>query len=797
MEHNQVQPNNIQTAGTIDIRQLISRYFSRWPVFLLCGVIAFGMSYVYLKFQKPVYQVKSRLLIKEKMNYDDPSQMIFGRLGMRNSKDLPNQQVILRSYPIIAQAVERTGLNVSYFRENRFISKELYKSAPFTVEIVDSIAGDGVATTQFFWVRSMDSEGFVLETEQPRTGFVPGRYQYGDVIALGKTNIRVKKRKGVENRSGEYAPFQYEYRFRIITTHDLTRSYKSKVQVMETPASSILEVSMRDNIRQRAKDFLGQLLHSFSEASLAEKNKVVDSTVAFIDKEILSITDSLFVQEDELEDFQTSLKVPDLTMQGELLLKEFAQLEAQKDEAKLRSKYYDYMNTKLQNDEDDYDKFMAPVAFGVTDPVLSKLVTDIISLQIQKNTLLEGGASKVSKIDEIDGQLEEYKTIMVRSIADLKASNQIAMEDVKSKLILVENDAKKLPSSERQMLKLKRLLSLNEGIYLFLKEKRANVLITRSANTPDCKIIEPPYLEPRGPIAPNKKVIRIIWFLVGLFVPLGIMVVYDSLNDKLKSKEELQSITNIPVLGSIPHFSKLSKHIGVAEFPKSSLAEAFRIVRTNLEFFGETKSGKMILITSSIAGEGKTFCAINLAGILAMSGNKTVLVGLDLRKPQIHNYLGFNNDKGVTTYLTGKNTIDDIKVSSEIENLTILPSGPIPPNPAELLLRDKATEMLSALRKEYDYVILDTTPSQLVSDAQVLMKHVDASIFIVRQGKTTRDLVQNINQTHANGKYENITTILNDVPRGKTYGYGYGYGYYEETELGLWGKITKRFRGNS
>jgi len=797
MEHNQVQSNNTHTAGTIDIRQLISRYFSRWPVFLLCGLIAFGMSYVYLKFQKPVYQVKSKLLIKEKMNYDDPSQMIFGRLGMRNSKDLPNQQIILRSYPIIAEAVARTGLNISYFRENRFISKELYKSAPFSIEIIDSIASDGVATAQFFWVKSMGPDDFMLETEEPRKGFVPGRYRYGDVIALGETKIRVKKRRGVEGQSEGYAPFQYEYRFKITTTQDLARSYKSRVQVMETPASSILEVSMRDNIHQRAEDFLGQLLQSFSEASLAEKNKVVDSTVAFIDREILSITDSLFVQEDELEDFQTSLKMSDLSMQGELILKEFAQLEAQKDEAKLRGKYYDYMNTKLQNDEDDYDKFMAPVAFGVTDPVLSKLVTDIISLQIQKNTLLEGGASKVSKIDEIDGQLEEYKTIMTRTIADLKASNEIAMEDVKSKLTLVENDAKKLPSSERQLLKLKRLLSLNEGIYLFLKEKRANVLITRSANTPDCKIIEPPSLEPRGPIAPNKKVISIIWFLVGLFVPLGIMVVHDSLNDKLKSKEELQSITNIPVLGSIPHFSKVSKHIGVSEFPKSSLAEAFRIVRTNLEFFGESKSGKMILITSSIAGEGKTFCAINLAGILAMSGNKTVLVGLDLRKPQIHNYLDFSNDKGVTTYLTGKNSMSDIEVSSEIENLTILPSGPIPPNPAELLLRDKTQEMLNSLREEYDYVILDTTPSQLVSDAQVLMKHADASIFIVRQGKTTRDLVQNINKTYVNGKYSNITAILNDVPRGKTYGYGYGYGYYEETELGLWGKIIKRFRGNS
>lgn len=792
MENKQYQPNQMQPAGTIDMRQLVSRYFARWPIFLLCGAFALGLSYVYLKFQEPIYQVKSRLLIKEKMNYDDPSQMIFGRIGMRNSKDLPNQQIILRSYPIVSEAVARTGLNVNYFRENRFRSKELYKSAPFTVQILDSIAGDGVATSQFFWVTNMNSEGFNLSTEVPRNGFNPGTYKYGDVIALGGTKIKVRKKKGLENTAGENGAFQYEYRFKITSTKDLARIYKSRIQIIETPASSILEVSMRDNIHQRANDFLEQLLKTFSEASLEEKNKVVDSTLAFIDKEILSITDSLFVREDELEDFQTSLKVSDLSVQGEVLLKEFTELEAEKDEANVRSKYYDYMEGRLQ-ESGGYDKIMTPSAFGVIDPVLSGLVSSIIALQVEKNGLINGGASKVSRIQDIDREIAEYKGVIQGSIKDLKASNEIVLKDINSKLTLVERDAKKLPSSQRELLNLKRVLSLNEGIYLFLKEKRANLMITRSANTPDCKVIEPPYLEPRGPIAPNKRMTRIIWFLIGLSLPLGVMIVYDSLNDKIKSDEELQGITNIPVLGAIPHFNKVSKRIGVNEYPKSSLAEAYRMIHNNLDFFGDAGKGKMILITSSIAGEGKTFNSINLAGILAMSGSKTVLVGLDLRKPQIHNYLNISNDIGVTSYLKGSHSLDQISLPSEMENLTLIPAGPIPPNPAELLIREKTTDMLKQLQEQYDYVVLDTTPSQLVSDAQVLMRHSDASIFIVRQGKTTRDLVQNINKNYFNGKYKNVSIVLNDVPKSKNY--GYGYGYYEELDNGFWARLQRRFKG--
>jgi len=785
---NYSQPSMMQ--DTVNMRMIISRYVQRWPVFLLCALVSLTLSYVYLKYQEPVYQVKSKLLIKNKSSMDDPTQMLFGRQFLRNLTDVPNQSIILVSSPILTKAIERTRLNISYYRENRFRTLEMYQNAPFKVEVVDSLIER--STKYRYSIINLSDKGFELSTEDKIDGVNTGKYAFGEVISLAGTKVKITLRKGA-NKKPEGTVDPYEYWFLFKSNSDLIKSFRRKIEITENSGSSIVDISLKDNIPQRAKDFLNNLLEVYIEANLAEKNQVVDSTVAFIDRELKSITDSLYNKEADLERFQSGLKVPDLSMQGELLLKEMTDLEEKQNEISVRDKYFDYIRKKL-DEEETYDNLMAPAAFGVEDPVLNETILTVIGLQVEKNRLVNSGAGKVGRVAEIDSEIADFKKIIRKSIEDLTASNDILSKALTSKLHEVEAVVKRLPKSEREYVNLKRLLNLNEGIYIFLMERRANALITKSSSTPDCKVIDPPYTYPEYPISPNKKMIRIIWFLSGLFIPLGFMVGYDTLNDKIKSRDELTAITNIPLLGQVPHFNKKTERISVAEYPKSSLAEAFRIIRTNLEFYGESGKGKTVLITSSVAGEGKTFCAINLAGILAMSGNKTLVVGLDLRKPQLHNYLNVTNDVGMSTYLAGKSSIEEIIQKSLIDDLDVIPSGPIPPNPAELLLRDKMAEFLGGVQKEYDFVILDTTPSQLVSDAQILMKHSDANVFITRQGKTTRDMLQNINKTNSSGKYSNATIIFNDVPPKKTYGYGYGYGYYEETKMGFWDKLKAPFK---
>ena len=770
---------------SLNIRELVRRYFARWPIFLISAFLALGISMIYLKYQQPVYQVKTKVLIKESSGATDPSSVLFGNRLMRRLSDIPNQSTIIKSYPIVYKAIERAGLNVKYFKTGAFGDSELYRSSPFKVLFKDSIKKSSKALSQRFLVTIQDDKTFDLRCESLED-FNGGNYPFDTWFDLAGLQMKLQP----QNVHKEWSKDD-EYGFLVSTTEQLARQYKNKILVEESKLSTIVDISFRSNNTLKAKGFLNTLLEVYIEENLAQKNMVADSTVRFIDRELLAITDSLYQRENQLEEFQSSLKVPNLTMQGEMILEEFTQLEVEKDEFELKEKYYTYIKETL-SEEQSYDDILTPAAFGINDPVLNEMILNLIGLQLEMNTLIQRGAEKSARIGEIEGQMADFKKIIAKSIDDLSKSNSIVLKDLESKLSGVKESAKRLPKSEREYVNLKRLLNLNEGIYIFLMEKRANALITKSANSPDCRIIEPPLVEPSRPIAPDSRMTKIVGFLLGLFIPLALMIAVDSLNDKIKTREELEGLTTVPVLGAVPHSNKLEEGILVAQFPKSSLAESMRMIRSNLDFFGEGKGGKVILITSSISGEGKTFMAINLGGIMAMSGMKTVVVGLDLRKPKLHEYLDISNGKGVSTYLSGACDLSDVILPNSTDNLHIIPSGPVPPNPAELLLNKRAIELIDELKNEYDYVILDTAPNSLVTDAQVLMKHSDVNVFIVRRGKSTRGFVKTINATYHSGKFKNLSVIVNDVKPNKSYGYGYGY-YDETSSPGRFGRLLRKF----
>lgn len=777
---------------TVNMRELIGRYLSRWPIFIVSAFITLCLSMVYLKYVRPVYQVRTKVLIKESKGFDDPTAVLFGNRFMRRLSNIANQTTILTSYPIVYKAIERANFNVKYLEGGTFGDIELYKNSPFRVVIRDSINNSSNALDVDFWVSWVSEESFELTSDLE--GFEPRVIDFDSWFDLEGMQLKINALKH-HSASFQRADAKDNYGFSISTTASLARDYKRGVKITEPESSSIVDISYRSANPQKAKDFLNILLQVFIEEDLAQKNMVVDSTVKFIDRELSAITDSLYLQENQLESFQSSLKVPNLSMQGEMILKEFSELEARKDEVELKQKYYRYISQRLDNGN-VYDNMLTPAAFGINDPVLNEMVLSFIGLHLEKSSLVEAGVEKGSRMTEIDVQIKDFEKIINKSLADLEASNQIVLNDIDEKIKVVQRSAQKLPKSEREYVNLKRLLNINEGIYIFLMEKRANALITKSANTPDARIIEPPLTEPDRPVAPDRRMTLIIGFLMGLIIPLFLMVTTDAVNDKIKSQEELEGMTSAPILGAIPRFNKIVDGIEAVDFPKSALAEAMRMIRSNLDFYGSNaKGGKVVLITSSISAEGKTFTAINLAGILALSGKKTVIAGLDLRKPRLHKYLNLPNDIGVSNYLSGSCELSQVVQPYSTPNLDVLVSGPTPPNPAELLLNKNTKELIAKLRKDYDYVILDTAPRNLVTDAEVLMKEADINIMVVRRGRSTRDFVKMIDKTYRSGKFKSLGLIMNDVRPDKGYGYGYGDGYYDDTKAQRpWNKIVAKLR---
>ncbi len=335
------------------------------------------------------------------------------------------------------------------------------------------------------------------------------------------------------------------------------------------------------------------------------------------------------------------------------------------------------------------------------------------------------------------------------------------------------------------MTRLERLFQYNESLLTLLLQRRTEARIARASTTSDYQVVEAPSYNP-VPIYPNKNKNYMIALLIGLGLPVGLIYLMDLLNDKIITKDDLQKVTTIPVVGHIGH-SPFKSNLVIRESPKSIVAESFRTIRANLQYFVgmEEKPSSVFMVTSSISDEGKTFCSINLGHIFAFSGKKTILLGADMRKPSLPGYLGVRDLPGLSNYLGGFSTLDEVILKQEGEKLDLILGGDIPPNPSELLASEKLTRLIEELKKEYEYIILDTPPIGLVSDALELLKVTDFNLLVVRQGRTVKSALSTVNELYREGKIRNMGILFNDIDYRKLdygysyrYGYNYRYGYY-------------------
>lgn len=358
-------------------------------------------------------------------------------------------------------------------------------------------------------------------------------------------------------------------------------------------------------------------------------------------------------------------------------------------------------------------------------------------------------------------------------LSSLKGSLEVTKAGLNNQINVLQDDLSSLPNVEREYVNLNRLYTLSESLFLILMEKRAEASITKASNTSDVVIVNPPKVG--GAITPKTNRNYMLALFLGLGLPIGLILLFDYFNDKVKFKEDIEKNTSIPFLGVIGH-NKNKTNLVVHKAPRSAITESFRSIRSNIEFFIGNKASKTILITSSIAGEGKTFCGDNLAMIFASTGKRTVLIGADMRRPKLFRDFDLSNEFGLSNYLSSDLEIDAIIQESPFDNLFIINSGTIPPNPSELLLREKLAVLMHELKDNFDFIIIDTPPIGLVTDAMILSKYVDHSIYIIRQGYTPVGTVKSVDEMYRAGKMENLSILFNDVTVNK-YGYGYGYSY--------------------
>jgi capsular exopolysaccharide synthesis family protein len=509
-------------------------------------------------------------------------------------------------------------------------------------------------------------------------------------------------------------------------------------------------------------DFLNKLIDVFLNNNLERKNKEAERTVKFIDEQLTGISDSLTLTEDKLQRFKSANKVMDLSAQGTQIITQAMTLENEKARLVIEANYFEYLAGYLSKDV-SAELPVSPATMGIADAGLTNLVLELAGLQSEYFSKSIGGRNPMQA--QLFQRLRNTREALTETLKGVRQANDLAMNENTAQLRSVNESAVILPKTERELLGFEREFKLNDVLYSFLLEKKAESQIQKASNSPDNEIVDRPR-PGRQPVAPKTMIIYLLAMVAGLGIPFVVILVLQALNNTIRDEDDLVKITDLPVAGYIPHstFGSLS---AVLEEPFSGIVESFRSLRSRMRYFTKEIKSPVILITSSMAAEGKTFTVINLASVYSLMNKKTLIVSFDLRRPQVCKELDILNDKGVSTWLIGEESLENLIKKTKYSNLDLLPSGPIPPNPAELIASEKTAELISELRKMYDYIIIDTAPIGTVSDSLTLAALSDATLIVVRHGNTISPLLSNtIAEVGATG-IKGISLLINDIKYGK------------------------------
>lgn len=784
-----------------DYKELFYRLYRHKKWFILSFILLIGIALIYNKVTKNRYENQTTLLLQEEENNNFMTgENVMQGFGLfAPNQNIENEIGILESFTLINDAIIQLNLETTIFKEENLLGDkldfsflktdtEIYNESPVRISIDKSSLQPIDLKIHF---RIIDRNKFKIEafgTEVPMYSYleddvifiadsirINGIYKFDQEIKGENFNFKIHlKTKDIATWKGEKTFFVFN------NLNLLTLEYQSYIDAVNTSkTSSLVVITMKGDNKYKITDFLNTLSNSYLDRNLEKKNRIAVNTVKFIDSQISEVSDSLNIAESKLQNFRTSNQVMDLSFQGQKSFEKLSELESQRAILIVQQKYYDYIRDYFNRNSDMSD-LIAPSSMGVQDPLLNQLILDLIALNSERRNLLNRGNTKNLFLNNIEVQINNLKKTIQENITNNAATTEIAIQDVNNRVARINSEMSKLPSTERQLFGIERKFKLNDAIYTFLLQKRSEAQIARASNAPDYEVVDPARHVTTSIIYPKRSLNFVIAGVGGLMIPFIIIMISEFLNMKISSKKELEKLTDLAIIGHVFHNDTKNKVV-ISDTSNSPISESFRSIRTNLQFYSKGKDKQVILLTSSYSGEGKSFIAQNLASVFALFGKKTLLIGFDMRRPKIYQDLNLTNKVGMSTALINKATIDEIIQSTQLENLDYISAGPVPPNPLELIASERTEEILTELKQIYDFIIIDSPPVGVVSDAYMLTKYADVTLFIVRQGFTHKEAFLNNIQHMMQKKIHNVSILLNDVKaRGMAYDYGYEYTYYSE-----------------
>ncbi|MHC0441188.1 GumC family protein [Flavobacterium sp. 3-210] len=762
----------------VNLREQLDKYLIHWRWFLVSVVIGLVLAFIYLRYTTPSYEATTSILVKDEKKGGMLSELsAFADLGLGGSmkNNVDNEIEILKSRTLVENTIKKLNLNVAFFVEGKVVDRDVYAEKPI-IAYFSNKTNLFDKTKVVLNCKLLNSTTFLLENEtEEKENFILSaqkEFKFGQKIATKIGVLVIQKTPFyVKNHTGRFESI----RIVINPLDELTESFRKKLKVEPiSKTSSVVNVSISDPVAKKAEDFLDNMIQIYNENAAEDKNFISENTSKFIASRLALIAQELDGVEQDVETFKKSNKLTDIESEAKLFIEGSTEYDKKGVETEIQlnvvSSLLDFI--KKSNNSD-----LLPTNMISDNADASGLISSYNQLVLDRNRILKSATEENPSVVKLDQQISSLKSNVATSLRRMQANLQIQNRDIKSQEGILNSKIGKIPVQERQFRVIARQQKVKEELYLYLLQKREETAISLSATEPNARVIDAAKAE-KDPVSPKKKIIYLAGMLLGLLVPFGVIYANALLDTKIKSKLDLEGKTQIPFIGDVPTSDDIAELIKSES--RTSSAEAIRIVRTNLEFMlTKVPEGiaKTVFVTSTFPSEGKTFISVNLAATFALSGRRVLLIGSDIRNPKFGEYINVPS-VGLTNYLssTDKDVRDYIIKHEGYKNFFILPSGVIPPNPAELLMSSKVDQLFTELKKEYDYIIVDTAPVSLVTDTLLIAKNADTFVYVMRANVLEKRMLNIANTFYKEKKLPNMCIVLNDTDSTKGYGYGYGYG---------------------
>ena len=766
-------------AEEIDLKTTLVKYLSYWYLFIACAIICVVIGFIYLRYSTPFYSVSSTLLIKDyRQSPDLFGNAAFHDLDLFNTfKNINNEIYILKSPDLMEKVLKELDLQTSYYVEGNVKTSEIYgRSLPVKI-IVNTLDSAAIRKTIKLHIKGENRFELEEENDEERSVHFFGqeiKKSYGTFTILASADV------------AEYSPKTIYINFNDIRS--LSDYYASKLSVVLVDKdASVLQISMTDAVPEKGIDIIRKLVQVYNREAIEDKNQIAANTIKFIDERLKSLTSELTEVEKDVEQYKQRYSLTDVSSEAQLYMKRASEYHQKLAELEIQLDILQSIENYLVKQENKFE--LVPSSLNLQDPTLYGLISKFNELQLERERMLRTTQPDNPIVLDMNEQLNNLQLNILENIRNIQKGMQVTRNNLQANSSRFESRIQQVPSIERELLEINRQQGIKQGLYLYLLQKREEAALSLAATEPSSRVI----VAARAgnfPVAPKRKLVYLLTLLFGLGLPFAFVYIKELLSDTVHDKKDVEKATTTPILGEIAH-KQTEETLVVTQESKTPVAELFRLIRTNLQFATAGQKNKVILVTSSMSGEGKTFFSINLAASLALVGKKTVIIDFDLRKPRVTENLGLSNKKGVTNFLISeKMPVEEILIPSMVfDNLFVVGTGPLPPNPAELMQLPKVEEMLKALREKFDYIIIDTSPIGKVADALSLASYIDSSLYLVRYNYTKREQLKIIDDIYKNQKLKSSMIVLNDARKGNNKGYGYGYG--EEKKAGWRKRLWK------